>query len=376
MTKNDQAERYPIDMRELLDRLESMRQIGPVELKLKRSLFSGQDIESPDAILEMRWRGITQEFAVEVKSRSNPRTVREAASRAKYQVQSIASEPLLVVPYLNEEVIRILQELEVSAIDLSGNATITTDKIVLQISGKPNLFPQSKPIRNPYSGDSSIFTRSLLLKQEFESLSELLEFASARILKADASKTPSLALSTASKTINALYDDGIVNKGKDGRIQLIDRSRLIWQISRRYRPSSKRKLVGKTSLDVSQMWDVLAKQSDKYRSAATGVGSAAYYNVLTESRTTSLYVDSIDPIADALDIQEGRAFANIELIEAKGNLVFFDIAVQGNRRWASILQTWLELAEGNAREIEASESLLARIQRQSETSPSSQVDKE
>jgi hypothetical protein len=70
-----------------------------------------------------------------------------------------------------------------------------------------------------------------------------------------------------------------------------------------------------------------------------------------------MYVDNLAAASELLSVTEGRAFANIELIETRRNLAFFDCREDGAIRWASAIQTWLELAQGGAREWEAAQDL-------------------
>lgn len=50
-------------------------------------------------------------------------------------------------------------------------------------------------------------------------------------------------------------------------------------------------------------------------------------------------------------------FPNLQLIEEKSDVVYFDARQEGVARWASPIQAWLELSLGGPREREAAQSL-------------------
>jgi hypothetical protein len=167
-----------------------------------------------------------------------------------------------------------------------------------------------------------------------------------------------LQAGTISKVVQALESEIIVTRGSEG-IMMTDARRLLDRLREQYRPGNSPRLLGKTPLGDDEIWQRLsdARGAGSSRSAATGMASAAHYGTLSGVERLSLYVDDLEATSKLLDVAEGRAFANIELIEARNNLPFFDCRVEDNVVWASPIQTWLELAQGGAREREAARSL-------------------
>ena len=91
--------------------------LPPVEFGDLREVDSG----SADALLRARWNGREWQFAVEVKPRSTPKTLREAVQTIQAASSPPRTYPLLIVPYLNADQVDELATKKVSAVDLNGN---------------------------------------------------------------------------------------------------------------------------------------------------------------------------------------------------------------------------------------------------------------
>jgi len=336
-------------------------EIAPGRLRLIASLPGGRD-RGADALVEVGWDDRKDVFAVELKASSQPLILRGAIEQAERAARDMGLRPLVLIPYLSDESLRLLESRGVSGLDLGGNAVIIGSAFRIWRSGAPNRFTESRPLQNPYQGDSSILTRCFLLRPTFESLRNLREFALARIVDRIDEPSEPLQLGTASKVVQALADDVIVVKGRD-TIQLVDGARLISNMERRYRRLPTRTLVGRTPFKPDEVWTRLSEWSREEggRYVATGSGSATHYGVLFAGDRQSIYVDDLERVRNLLEVRPGPAFANVELVEDRKRLVYFDARGDGPARWASPTQTWLELAQGGPREQEAAETLKRQI---------------
>lgn len=91
-------------------------------------------------------------FVVEVKSRSTPEAILQAAHKAKMFARN-QEWPMIVVPYLSPSRIMSLKDLGVSGIDRCGNGiVIVPGRICVVHVGNSNRFPDSRPLHNPYRG--------------------------------------------------------------------------------------------------------------------------------------------------------------------------------------------------------------------------------
>jgi hypothetical protein len=332
--------------------------LGPVQFQLLSPQPSNGTDNGVDAFLEATWQGRTTKFVCQLKTLSTPKTIEAAVAQAKRLSDILNLHPLVLVPYLSEERLIELERQGVSGLDLNGNGVLTVPNFYVWRSGEANKFPEPTTLKNIYAGDSSIFARCFLLQPNFNTLAELQVFAERHTLLKPSQEGNTLRLSTSSKVVQVLAEELIVHKTKDG-LRLLDRRRLIAKLKSGYKLSSGPNVIGRTPLDEHELWKRLQelRSEEGIRSVATGLSSASHYKVLSGIDRLSLYVDDLEVVRRALDIKEGRAFANIEIVEAEKNLPFFDVRREGDVTWSSPIQAWLELAQSGPREQEAAQSL-------------------
>jgi hypothetical protein len=337
--------------------------LGGTVIAIQRAEAASPGMSAPDAIVTAQWRDGCATYAAEFRAQSNPASVDVAVLTARGAAEATGLAPMVIVPYLSEERLLELERQGVSGLDLSGNGVLLAGGFRVWQSGKPNLFRDSAPIRNPMAGDSSVFARCFLLQREFASLTELRDFsASKALLPADGPGSP-LRLGTASKVVKRLRDDRLVTK-VGLSLRLDDARGLLDALRDGHKPEVGRlRITGRTKLGAAAIRQKLAsaRAETGLRWATTGLSSAAFHGVLFGIEHLSLYVDGAGRAADILGIEEGRAFANVTLIETSRNLVYFDLRADGDALWASPIQTWLELAHAGPREREAAEGLERRL---------------
>lgn len=357
------SQKKTINEAEMLDFLRQGPSYPPARLQLlndSSASYTQPDLatrEQYDAVVELTWRGQTVRYVLDVKSSSSPLVIERAMRQIQWIAHKLELLPMILAPYLSEESLLRLSAEQVSGIDCSGNCVIFGPSTAIWRSGAPNLFRDSRPIRNPYSGDSSIIARSFLLRNAFRSLGDLRQFALSRTQLIEQTRPP-LQIGTVSKVVSALESEIIVTRSSEG-IVMSNPRRLLDRLREQYRPGSMPRLLGRTRLSNDDLWS-RSKRPDAEtvgRIAATGIASASRYGVLSGVERLSLYVDDLAAASELLEVTEGRAFANVELVEARNHLPFFDCRREGVALWASPIQTWLELAQGTAREQEAAQSL-------------------
>lgn len=343
---------------------------APAELRLLSSP-SNADKKLGDGILVVKWGDRNSAFLVQAKTVATPKAIAEATKQVRAASESVDLFPMLILPYLSEERLLQLEKLGISALDMCGNGTIRTTELSVWRSGHPNQFKERAKPRNPYRGDSSVFARCLLLRDQFESLTELREFALSKTpLSRRDGESEGLALATASRAVDALEELLVVVR-EQRKIRLIDKSTLLDGLKKDYRPPEGNRILGRTSLAPQEIWLRLEAEATAgaFASVATGISSAASYRVLSGVTVLSLYVTDLQQAKDILPLDEGKAFANIELIEERRPLVYFDARKTADGIWSSPIQCWLELANGGPREQEASQVLLSMLRSGNEVSP-------
>jgi hypothetical protein len=285
-----------------------------------------------------------------------------AILQAKAAAEETSLLPLVVVPYLGEDALRELESRAVSGLDMCGNGILMAPEFRIWRSGAPNRFTDSRPIKNPYRGDSSIFARCFLLSREYTSLGDLQTFALQRTFEVEGPGAQALSLATASKVVASLEGEMVVAKQSRG-LRLVNPRRLLDLLRPGNKDPIRQCIAGKTQLTSSEIWARLKdlRSEGMLRSVTTGLGSAERYRVLLGNEKLSLYVDDIGLASEALEIQLGRPFANIEVWAETKNYVYFDGRDEGNVRWASPIQTWLELISAGSREQQAAAAMEAML---------------
>lgn len=308
-----------------------------------------------DGILEAHWQGRTVRFVFECKSLSTPKMLDTAIAQARCAARSLNLSPMVIMPYLSEDALRLLEQEGVSGVDLSGNGVILAPEMAVWRSGQPNRFKGSLPLRNVFRGTSSLIVRSFLLRSAFSSLTELQAFAHARLMRQVRGVTGArLTKGTVSKVVQALDESKIILR-EQRNLRLLNSASLLEHLANNARRPQEKRVKGKTSLSAPEIWTRLSASG--LRCVTTGLGSASRYRVLSSSSLLSLYVEDMEETIETLKILPGAAFPNIELIEETDEVVYFDARKEEDILWASPVQAWLELSSAGPREREAAHML-------------------
>lgn len=339
---------------ELLERLKRKEfTFPPVDLELLEVPF----IDTTSRlyrVLDITWRRKRCRFLFEYKTLSTPKSLETAMAQVQRYAKEFSLRPLVIVPYLPERSIRLLESEGISGIDLSGNGVILAPNFAVRRSGQPNRFKEAAAIRNVFWGNSSVLARCFLLRPEFSSLNQLRTFAIERFRGAKENSESILTKGTVSKVARALEEENIITRLKEG-IRLTDSDTLLERLKANYRKSSGARLVGKLPFNDQEVWERLARNS--FRAVVTGDSSAAHYRILSGQDKMTLYVDDLERAGQCLEVTSGALFPNIELIEETNDLFYFDARFERNKLWASPIQTWIELSLSGPREREAAEQL-------------------
>ncbi len=309
-----------------------------------------------DTRVELAIPGKTEgfHFVVECKSRSTPESIRSAIRQAKKAVMP-GEWPMIQVPYLSPGALEELEKEAVSGVDLCGNGVvIVPGRLYVLRSGQTNQYRDSRPLNNPYRGRSAMVARMLLDSPHWKSLTELtaaLETAGEK-----------LSLSQVSKAVQALKEDLIVSKHA-GSISLIDPLRLLDKLGREWRkPATGSRLALRVPPGTD--WAGVLSSSPSLKWAVSGESSVSHYTMFSQGGPRHLVVS--DAML-AMTLLQGTpepitSFADFALIETDSPDFYFGNEIDDNGvRWASRLQTWLELQCGDARQQDAARELRKQL---------------
>ncbi|NQT38579.1 MAG: hypothetical protein HQ581_13870 [Planctomycetes bacterium] len=316
-----------------------------------------------DGLLTLGWKNRTFKFAVACKSLSYPKAIEYAAHEARRAAEDFDRNPLLIVPYLSKRWLLSLEARGISALDLCGNGVITIpDELLVFRSGEPNKYPRRGTIKNVYRRNSAIAARVFLLVPKYRSLRDLREEIDGR--------GGSITMATVSKVCGVLDNDLIIErfrerKSRSRSYRLLQPEKLLEQLAANYEPPNERaRFVGKSPLLPDEMVNrLLAWQRDSaQRAVLTGSSSTGHYATMAREKKLTFYCSSVAQAREALgeEIQETTRFANLELIETEDDFPYFDAR---DRLSASPIQVYLELTQGDKREMQTAEQVRRLILR-------------
>jgi hypothetical protein len=295
-------------------------------------------------------------FIVEVKASSTPLVVTQAVAQAKsLSGFSEGSLPMIVVPYLSPARLEELQDQGMSGVDLCGNGFVRVPgKLYVFRSGEKNRYLESRPLNNPYKGRSANVARLLLIKQQFDSLKA--------IQKALADAGERMVISQVSKAVQALADDLIVTK-KDGVIRLTDPSKLLDMLAAEWKNpviSSQKTLRIKNGV---KSLSALSKEPI-LKWSVSGTSSVSKYAVFSESGPLMVAVTDMEAALKQLEWtpEPVRNFADAVLFETNEPGFFFAKNTdETGIIWANMVQSYIELSNGDSRQKEAAVDIREKI---------------
>jgi hypothetical protein len=337
--------------------------------------------DQADAFLTLRWRGDLPtdfyNFLVEIKSQNTPRIIHHAIALIQGYTKDRNDPdvyPMIVVPYLSEDRLAELEQAGVSGIDLCGNGIVTIPgRVLVYRTGKENRYPASRPVSNPYLGKSGVVGR-IFLNYEYATVLDADEnrvretgrqtSALSEIWEAILKRGVDISLSQVSKTVSALVEERIL--GSQGRaIYLLDPDLLLDRLASAWpRPPKERtylKLPGGRSSLTRLIWDENGTDSNrKFKWAITGESSVAHHLAFAQGGPLQVAVSNLRKAKEWLQGEEESIpnFADVALLESDEPGYYFDNDVDENGlRWASVLQTWIELSNGDGRQKDAAREI-------------------
>lgn len=309
----------------------------------------------PDGLLKATWREETFEFLFEVRNLATPRAMQITIDQARRVASGCGKAPMVILPYLSPENLKLLEDENLSGLDLNGNGVICIPRNLLVVrSGNPNLFLQSDPIKNVYAGDTSIVARALILRPTFAAVKELVEFIQGRQGR--------ITFPTVSKALKKLEEDLVVSR-QQGGVALIQRDRLLGRLLKAYKPPRvSERFQGRCGAALATVMQGLVRQAKQSGApiALTGGGSADRYVVMAREPIAQVYVSQPPSLLlkqAGLPVEATPRFPDLELIETTDKRVFFDVREKDGIPYSSPVQAWLELASGDKRQQEVAVQL-------------------
>jgi len=340
--------------RELLEATGILEVIN-IEPEPKGKSLSGQKV-LPDFVIKVRTKDKKQySLFFEVKSIGQPRYVRMAMN----QLQALISQEKEVygvfgAPYLSEESIRICRENNIGYIDIAGNCLLKFDNIYINIQGKPNPYPATRPLKSLFAPKATRGLRVLLCNPRKEwGVEEL-------------AKEANISLGQASNLKRKLLDYEFIEEVKTQKgvkFRLLNPKSLLKKWTENY---SYRKNRIKNYYSFDEIKDIEKKlvtycESNKIRYAFTLTSGASLVAPSLRYKRVFAYIDySIESVAQALDWKEISSGQNISLLEPYDEGVFYGLQDINGAKVVSDIQLYLDLKNYRERGEEAANFLLER----------------
>ena len=309
-----------------------------------------------DVVLKVKWDKAEEKFIAEIESLSTPKNIRDAILSVKALSRETRLNPLIVVPYLSEEAMRSLEREGVSGIDLCGNGFIVVPgKFYYSKYGNKNKFPNSAPIKNIYSKNSSIVGRIFLVRPRFNKVGEILDEINIRMLPAF--EGSGISLSTVSKCLRSMEQDLIAGRDDKG-IRLLQPDKLMEKLSENYIPPKVIETIN---------WEIPSSGSGKSSAieilsnvfkrgvpaVVTGSSSATRYSVMQGVETISVYSADPSTFLKCIPGKRNDRFPSLSFIRTEDMPAYFDCRADDNGiKWASPVQSYFELMSGDKRDQE------------------------
>lgn len=352
-------ENYTLTEPEVLDALSQGRErFLPLQIE---SITAEPRAQRFDAMVTISWRGCTVPFMAEIKTRSAPKMVGDAVMRLRGFANNQVEECLLIVPYLSKAIVEILERERMNAIDLNGNYYIQTRNMLAIRLDRPNAYRDSQPIRNIYSGNSSLVGRLFLTgRRTFPSVNAV--WAAIR------EKGGELSLSAVSKVLTGFERELIIEKSRS-EIRLIQPDKLLRSLEEGYKlpkvvATMRCKMPGLGQPMPIQLINMIPNA--KWMIA--GENSVSRYEVSASSGPLTVYVagPQLPGQADMLRVYEEDRFPNVTFRWLEASFPLFDARSFEAVSWASPVQCCLELSKLGKREQEAAVGIRRVILRELE----------
>jgi hypothetical protein len=322
-----------------------------------------------DALVEVSWRKSIAKFAVECKSLSTPKAFQDGLNLLKTSSLPKGYSPLLFLPFLSERQLQVLEREGISGIDLCGNGVVVVpNTFAVFRRGEKNRFSSSAQIKNIYRKNSSMVGRIFLLCSAFDTVQEVCAEINRRNLLVNRWDKKPMSLSTVSKSLKTLEEDLIVER--KNVIRLLQSDKLLEKLSENYvTPKIKERIRLKVNEEGKTLRKMLLNQSQDLSLplVATGTSSVGLFAVMQRGDLLSVYCPRVEMLLERLSGSRSDRFPNLNLIETDDETVYFDARQEGNFRWASPVQVYLELMAGDKRDQETAEQVKSYIIKNLET---------
>lgn len=317
-----------------------------------RALALESSQKGPDWIAKGRGRTL----AIDYKRATDAAAIKSAVEQVTIHASSVGRQalPVLAVPYMGEVGQRICAEKGVHWLDLSGNASIRADDLVIVVGGRENRFKRRGRPSSVFSPRAARITRQFLIHAD----RALLQKELAELAGLDAGYT--------SKIVRRLEDGGMVQRDDAGRVRPKDLALLLDAWLQDYAFDKHRivrgQVAGRSSDQVVKRIATALKAAGAPH-AATGLSGAWLLTKFATFRVTTFFVDEagVELLSSEVGFVEEERGANTWLVVPNDEGVLHGASSQHGVRCAHPVQVYLDLLAHPERAREAAVELRKRL---------------
>ena len=254
----------------------------------------------------------TNTFAFEVKDSGQLSSVSRGI-RQLTRVGSSALTPVLVVPFMTAAASERCRQAGVHWLDLSGNASVHLDGVIIEIEGKPNAYPQRGRPASVFAPKSARISRWLLMHpDEFFSQRQLANFTA-------------MDEGFTSRIVSQMEEQQLIERDVSGRIRPLDPGLLLDAWSEEYDFSKHEVVRGHISArSGDQLLTLVSGELADLAYAATGLAGAWVIDGFAGFRLVTIYggEDVVERLKNKLFFRQEEKGANLWLVQPNDEGVF------------------------------------------------------
>jgi hypothetical protein len=303
-----------------------------------------------DGIIRLTYLRQKLELIMEIINRTAPQVVERGLAVLEKMIESVNNKrylPVLIVPYLNKEIVERLKSKNFSGLDLNGNYYLAIDNFIAIRLDKKNQYKESAYIKDIYSRNSSTISRFLLSGNiTYPKVSDIYTG-----IKDVGGK---ITLSTVSKVLTALQEQLIISK-EDGEIRLLQPAKLLSNLKSGYREPIVSKILRMNIPTTKQEAKIILDSYFSNNWIWSGESSAEFYATTTPTDQFKVYCRNIDIPQEFILKYVDVRFYNYTfcIIPESEEYLLFD----SKENAASKIQTYLELSQLDKREKEIAKDI-------------------
>ncbi|UCH98348.1 MAG: hypothetical protein JSV88_16305 [Candidatus Aminicenantes bacterium] len=285
-----------------------------------------------------------------IKSIGQPRYIRMAVNELKDILTGKAkSYGIVGAPYLSEESVKICKEGGVGFIDLGGNCFIQVNGIYIDIQGRPNPFPNTRPLKSLFTQKSSRVIRVLLCLSKRDWYVR------------DLAKEANISIGQASNIKQKLVDHEFIKIGENKTFRLLNPEKLLEKWTQNY-TFRKNKITHYYSFDEIRaieykLANYCESQHIQYGFTLTS-GAALIAPSLRYNRVFAYSTGAVEDIARQLGWKKVSSGPNISLLQPYEEGVLYGVQDVKGFKVVSDVQLYLDLKSYKERGEEAAKFLL------------------